>query len=265
MRILLRALLLALLLPGEQLLSQHTPAESWPWWGFAKNRQLPRSLLILPNASEAAAKDRAREGAKQREEDRLFFQRFKYERLLFYRTERERAINARIARVAAEGPFQPPQTPPSAGTAGAPADLATGGGRVPEAAAPGGADTTDRTPPPPTSDPATPLEAIDNLVDRAAQQLTGQVATAPTRSAMFVMLIVAMFMVPAVALTMLLLAASHVRARLWGRAFIFAALGGFVAWGAISAARQIAPEAPGLSITPAWLQRLAPWSDSPRG
>lgn len=254
------ALVIAVFLPDSQLLAQNAPTRTWQWWAIGKNRPSSGSLLILPNASEAAEKDRAREGAKQQAEDRLLFDKIKFERLLYYRTERERAVSARIAREAAKLPFNPPRTTASA-TRPAPLVVGTGSSEVatPAPSALVGAPHNA------TPAPLDPVQAIDDLIDRTSEQLTGSPANAPARSGILVMLIVALFIVPSAAVAFLLLAVSHLRARIWSRGMVFATLGCFILWGALTAAQKIILPSPGGPPQPHWLRQLMPATEARLG
>ena len=246
-------LLTAILIPGKVSFAQDPPRGTWKSWAFGKNRNPPRSLLILPNAAEAAADDRARENARQRAEDRLFFDKIKFERLLFYRTERERAVSARIAREAAKSAFDPPRKT----TAPRPAPLAIGNesGEVDTPASPAFVGAPDKSAPPPRD----PVQAIDDFIDRTTQQLTGSPANAPARSGIYVVLIVAMFLVPSLAVAFLFLAVSHLRARIWGRGIAFATLGCFILWGALAMAQMIILPSAGVpGQQPHWMGQLLP-------
>jgi hypothetical protein len=225
---------------GAQNGAVASQSKSWKWWLLSKNRTPPSSLLIHPNALEIGTRDRAREGAKQRVEERFFYGKFKLERLFFYRTERERALSARLAREAAKSPFKPPRKTAS-NTPPAPLEIGAGPATITAPVTPSFVGSPDQTPAPA---PPTAVQVLDDLIDRTAQQLTSQPASLSARSTMFVVLIVAMFTVPAVAIVLLLLAISHLRARLWTRALIFAAMAAVVAWGAVATAQRIAPESP---------------------
>lgn len=256
-------LLVTLLLMGEHLFGQDSRGKGWTWWLSQRNRDQTSSLLILPNASETAERDRAREGAKQRAEDRLFLEKTKYQRLLFYRSHRDQRVSLAIAAALEVGSVAPPQPRTPAGTTGSaipgrPTDTP----RIPDSEPPTASSDEPQEDPSLTSNAA---DAVDDVVDRVTARFMDRTAGPPERSAIFVLLIVGMFLVPAVAITFLILAVSHVRARLWGRALVFASLGGLVAWGAVSAARELTPDAPDISPAPPLLEKLSPWSESPRG
>lgn len=243
MRGLACALVIAVFLPDSRLLAQNAGSKTWQWWAIGKNRKPPGSLLVLPNASEAAQKDRAREGAKQRAEDRFLFDKIKFDRLYYYRTERERAVSASIARAAAKSPFNPPRPkrPP-------PASLATAG-QIEGQAAPAIDLSRPELPPPPavsrpsgTPRPRTPAAVVDQVVQQVGSKIIGTPAGKPLSPGLFALVLVGLFLVPAAAISFLLLGIAHLRGHSFVTGSIIIALGGLLLWGTWSLARTINPD-----------------------
>ena len=213
------------------------PTRPWTLWVFGPPRNENTDTSFHPRAVPIGEADRFRESARQDAEDRRFFEGFKSERLIFYRTDRERRVNSRIARVLSDQPLPARQEQSPSPQAAEPLLIATS----PEAAITTTGENSTTTPPPFPTPLPDPLQAVDEFVENAVQKITGETATPPARSAMFVLLVVGMFVVPASGIAFVLLGIAHLRGHSFLPGSIILVLGSLLLWGTWSLAKTIHP------------------------
>jgi len=215
-----------------------SPTRPWTLWLLGQPRNQNADTTFHPRAAPLGEADRIRESARQDAEDRRFFESVKSERLIFYRTDRERRVNSRIARALSDQPLPASRERTPGPQAAEPLLIAT----APEAEFPTIRENTravsipNKTPPPDT------LQVVDEFVENAVQKITGETATPPARSAMFVLLVVGMFVVPASGIAFVILGIAHLRGHSFLPGSIILALGGLLLWGTWSLAKIIHPD-----------------------
>lgn len=214
------------------------PSRPWTLWVFGPPRNQNTDTTFHPRAAPIGEADRIRESARQDAEDRRFFEGFKSQRLIFYRTDRERRVNSRIARALSDQPLPASRGRMPSPQAAEPLLIAT----PPEAAITTTAENSTTTPPPVPTPPRDTLQAVDEFVENAVQKITGETATPPARSAMFVLLVVGMFVVPASGIAFVLIGIAHLRGYSFLPGSIILALGGLLLWGTWSLAKTIHPD-----------------------
>lgn len=253
MRRLASAVLIATFIGEVSVTAQRdpeAPGRAWTFWMSGQSRGEKAETMFHPNAVPIGQADRIREAAKQKAADQRFFESFKSSRKLFYQTDRERRVESRKALAVSSQPLTI-RTGRAPNTAASKVLIMTtspeSGSEAPDPRHP---DNTGIDPLPEKAPPADTLQAVDEFVESTVQKITGGTATPPARSAMFVLLLVGMFVVPASGIAFLLLGIAHLRGHSFLPGTIILAVGGLLLWGTWSLATTIDPRLVNLGGNP---------------
>jgi hypothetical protein len=163
---------------------------------------------IHPEAGDIGVRDRGREGEEERRFWRKIFDDVKAERLLYYRTQRDRAVGRAIAAALSTEPFPPPAAgtgapevaPPEAGHPAAAAIEA-----LPEWLSSPATTVADRT--------RAAVQSVDKVADKIEREVLGNSELSAGRPGLLALLLSAMFLIPAAGVAGLVLGIAHLRAR----------------------------------------------------
>jgi hypothetical protein len=215
-----------------------SPPRPWTLWMFGPPRNQNADTMFHPRAVPIGQADRIREAGRQDADDRRFFESFKSERLIFYRTDRERRVNSRIARAISDQPLPARRDRIPNPQAAEPLLITTS----PETAITGTRENSTAAPSPDPTPLSDTLKVVDKFIENAVQKITGEPATPPARSAMFVLLVVGMFVVPSAGIAFVLIGIAHLRGHSFLPGSIILALGGLFLWGTWSLAKSTHPD-----------------------
>lgn len=163
---------------------------------------------IHPEAEDIGRRDRGREGEEERRFWRRIFDDVKAERLLHYRTQRDRAVGGAVAAALSTQPFPPPTAgagapkvaPPEADRPAAAAIEA-----LPEWVGSPAATVADTT--------RAALQSVDKVADKIEREVWGNSEPSAGRPGLLFLLLSAMFLIPGAGVAGLVLGVAHLRAR----------------------------------------------------
>lgn len=188
--------------------------------------------LVHPEAPSIIERDWRREGSRERNYWSKWSGEFKAWRLRHYQAETEQAVAGALARSASRDPLPAPPRRDD-GTPDRPVEplrFTT-------------EDTASKLPPlisvpaKKVSDTArSTAKALDQAVDRIDREVFGNTSPSPTRPGLFVLLLIAMFLIPSTGLFAILTGIVHLRAHSFRSGGVFLLLGGVILWAVVSSA-----------------------------
>jgi len=217
------------------------PSGFFRWFFSAPPAEQANGTIVHERASVIAAADGRRESAIERRGTAERMNKQKAQTLRELRIDRDRRVASAIAK--AWVPFQPPRPkrPPST--------LLATAGQAEGQAAPTIDLSRPQLPPPPavsrpsgTPRPRTPAAVVDQVVQQVGSQIIGTPSGKPLSPGLFALVLVGLFLVPAAAITLLLLGIAHLRGHSFVTGSMIIALGGLLLWGTWSLARTINPD-----------------------
>lgn len=200
-----------------------------------------RETLIHPEARAIIERDWQREGSRERSYWNKWSGEFKAWRLRHYRAETQQAVAGALARSASSAPLPAP-----------PGRDDRNPDRPVEPLRFTIEDTAAKLPPL-ISVPARKLsdtarstaKALDQAVDKIDRAVFGNTSPSPTRPGLFVLLLIAMFLIPSTGLFALLTGIVHLRNHSFKIGGMLLLLGGIILWAVVSSALAFRPNSSG--------------------
>ena len=196
----------------------------------SRNRDL--QTLILPGAWSVMRRDQEREASIIRRDADEFMAKVKADRLLAYRTERDRAVASAVGAAVASQPFRPPERAASLSV-----------GRESEVEIPQESPIVTEQ----TSKPGFISRAVDTARDVVSR--AGDIAASVERRASrhsspggyYALVLIALFLVPSIGLAAILFGIVHIRHWSFFSGSVWVGVGCVMVWLAISGAKMLVP------------------------
>lgn len=211
------------------------------WLFGSETASRAKETRIYEKAESAASEDARREAALENRAAQQRIAADKARSLFELRNDRERRIAAAKAQTLT--PFDPPRQ-----KAEPPVLLADAGEATVESppsidlSPPPLASTPPRPRPTSTPRPKKPVAVVDEVVQQVGSRIMGTPSGQPLAPGLFALVLIALFLVPAVGITLLLLGIAHLRGHSFFSGSVILVVGALFLYATWSLARIIDPE-----------------------
>jgi len=216
-----------------------TPGRGW----FGNRRSTTSQTIIHPAPARAAAIDQTREEGRERQISEQHQQTVQRQALAELTLDRELSVSRAVAIATADRPLRPSTV--AAPSSAQPAVRSPEPEPIPARPEPvSTAPTFVSAPPMADAAPSLITSAttnIDRTIEDLSRQLTDGEPEPATRSGLFALILVAMFVVPSTGVVLLFIGLTHLRNHSFVTGTVWLVIGGAVLWSSVIAAQHVFP------------------------